>query len=204
MEFEIVKQATEEKGVLVLGLFEENTDLYKSSSETLAQEIQEAIDAGRMSKKFGNLYSTKIDNERFLIVGLGKQAEITTEKVRRAIAKAVKYAKGSKYSSLTTNIADLVRERLDTELLGRAVAEGAVLSSYQFKKYQAKPEEDKDVDVSSLRVIFTGEEAAFSQGLYVGKAIAESNNYIRDLINEPAVVCTPLHLLHKSRIAKFW
>ena len=46
--------------LLFLGLFEEDKDNYKSMSEELAKELQEAQDRKVFSKKFGETYSTKV------------------------------------------------------------------------------------------------------------------------------------------------
>ncbi|EHM10428.1 leucyl aminopeptidase [Thermanaerovibrio velox DSM 12556] len=77
---------------------------------------------------------------------------------------------------------------------GLSVAEGAVLGTYRFNRYRAKDKDDRFVVPDEVHVM-GGQEQAMAEGAVLG----ESQNYTRDLANEPGNVVTPEELASRAR-----
>ena len=188
--------------LLALGIFEEDKDNYKAFDSELSRDLSEAIKDDRFSKKFGEMYASKVKPyKKTLIVGLGKKEELTLEKVRRLLGKVVTQTKGAKLTSLTTNLVELslANKKLDEESLGIASAEALILGNYAFTKYLSKEKKDKMKNVQLISLQWTKTSGSFGKGLKTGRTIAESTNFVKDLVNEPAGVATTNYLEKVAR-----
>jgi leucyl aminopeptidase len=177
--------------VLVLGIFEEDKGNYKEFDKELSKELTEAERKKIFTKKFGEKFSTKLtakSYKRVVVLGLGKKKEMNITKLRKIIGKAVKCVRCKGLGSFTTNLPYLVSQlKFDEELLGRATAEGFLLANYSFDKYLSQEKKEKKMPLKEVCLQYgTGE--GFSKGLKIGSLIAESTNFVRDLVNEPAGV----------------
>ncbi|MEW5896170.1 MAG: leucyl aminopeptidase [Nanoarchaeota archaeon] len=199
MKITLIKDLERKTEALFLGLFEEDKDNYRAYNKELAEEIEVALKEKKFSKKFGEIYSTKIAAlpfKKVIIMGLGKKQDFTLEKVRQSLGKAVNYVKCCKFVSFSTNLTALAcsLNRFEQELLGRAVAEGLVLADYDFIKYLSIEKKEKRKAIDNVFVQWNAQEALLSRGLNVGKLIAENTNFVRDLVNEPASVVNSEYL----------
>ncbi len=144
-----------------------------------------------------------LDLDRLIVVGLGAPGKYAEEDWL-ALGGRIK----AQLSGAKTDTADLVLEAAgEYRISGREaalVALGAMLRSYEFRKYKKKKkkknsEEDDDSDVntlSSLRVLCAGPEdaeAAFAELEAAGEGVALA----RDLVNEPANVLSPEEFAHR-------
>src|SRR3989344_1096815 len=189
MKITITKDADKTQDVLFLGLFEEDKDNGKSFSKELAEEVEEAISRKAFSRKFGEMYATKLSShpyKKVVVMGLGERKDLSAEKVRQALGKMVTATKNSLWSSFTTNVVEKACG-LDHEVLGRAAAEGLLLANYGFTKYFAKEKQEKKKPLSVVSLQWSG-SVKLSEGLKVGRVVAEATNWVRDLVNEPANV----------------
>ena len=191
MKITITKDLDKAQDVLFLGLFEEDKDNEKSFSKELAEEVEAAIERKAFSRKFGEMYATKLSShpyKKIALLGLGEKKDFIAEKVRQALGKMVTSTKCWLFSSFTTNVVEKARgDKVNQELLGRAAAEGLLLANYGFTKYFAKEKQEKKKPVSVAALQWSGGNV-FSEGLKVGRVIAEAANMTRDLVNEPANV----------------
>ncbi len=157
-----------------------------------------------------------------ILVGLGKPEEIKGQSLRRASAAAIRAAKKLKVKSVATALAELNQKAIkpfDTDTIGRLLAEGAVLGSYQFtlrKGKKAKADNgtgDSSTPLSSLTVVLPsttekgkakekdtgkGQLAALKKAVRVGQVIAESVNTARDWVNDSANYVTPTFLKEQA------
>jgi len=198
MNIQIKSQLDTTCDVLVLGLFEEDTELYAKYNSHLAEDLTAAIQAKRLERTFGKTYSTKINNstyEHVLIVSLGKKSEFKADHIRRAMQRIVHSLNQWKHKSATTNILDLVQKevkdiKISDKDLGRLAAEGLILSDYIFDKYLTKK---ADTKIDRIVIQFN-DSKDFIIGINEGKIIAESTNFAKNLVNEPSNVVTPTYL----------
>ena len=125
---------------------------------------------------------------RLLIVGLGKAAKLSAHEVRKGAGTAVRFAKprGLREIAITIPVAD----GLEPKLTVRALTEGAVLGDYDSDTYRS---DRKDRGVQTVHVVAPSgfDRSAAESGLREGVIVAESQNFARELINEPGNRLTP-------------
>ncbi len=115
-----------------------------------------------------------------LVVGLGKEAEVTAAVLRRAAAAAVQAAE--RVEALTLGLPDAVGG-LDMSTLAGAVAEGAVLGSYRFATYRS---EAPTHELTTVGIhVATDDLAAARAAVTRGQVAAAAQCLVRDLVNTP-------------------
>ena len=198
------------KDILVLGVFDDDKELYKKYNKELSSELHIALEKKRFTKDFGKIYSTRITSsvyEKIIVLQLGKKEEMSVERIRRVASKIVDFLKCSKTSSFTTNIALLIEESRPKHMkisdLSRGFAEGLILSEYVFDKYKSKKDSEPErIEFNASIQINSRIKQEFLEGIKHGRIIAEATNYAKDLVNEPANVVTPGHI--ESTIKKLF
>jgi len=188
------------RDLLVLGMWQEDEDTsYEFLNTVFAKEVQEAVALGVFKKTYGEIYPTKfagLGYRRVLLLALGAKQEMTLERVRRLLSKAVTYTKLYKFESFSTNIPAMVEStgRFSAQEIGRASAEGILLANYSFKKYLSPNPDVVDKEIQIATLSWMKEKNAFVLGIEEGKVIAECTNFAKDLVNEPALLVTPAYL----------
>ena len=135
--------------------------------------------------------------KRLLLVGLGKQAKATADKVRNAAGTAVRFVK-------PRGIRELVFALPESELLpaascARAAVEGAFIGDFDPDTYRS---DRKDQSVESFTLTAPAGvdraalEAAFAEAIIIG----ESQNFTRSLVNEPGNKLTPTLLGQRAAL----
>jgi leucyl aminopeptidase len=84
------------------------------------------------------------------------------------------------------------------EAAAQAVAEGALTANFESDKYKTDKKDAKSVDSITLTAFPEQDRAAAEKGLARGRVIADSQNFARDLINEPSNKLTPKTLAEKA------
>jgi leucyl aminopeptidase len=131
---------------------------------------------------------------RLLLVGAGKREKFDSATLRKISGAALRYLK----SRGVHNFAFVARENGATEDTAQAVAEGAIAADFESDKYKTDKKNDKAIDSVLLAGYSDAERAAGEKGLTRGRIIAESQNFARDLINEPSNKLTPKILAEKA------
>ena len=131
---------------------------------------------------------------RLLLVGAGKREQFTSATLRKIAGAALRYLKARSVKQL----AFLVRENNATEESAQAIAEGVLTANFETDKYKTEKKNDKSIDTVLLTGYSDAERAAAEKGLTRGRIIAESQNFARDLINEPSNKLTPKILAEKA------
>jgi leucyl aminopeptidase len=131
---------------------------------------------------------------RLLLVGAGKREQFTSATLRKLAGAALRYLKARSVKQL----AFLVRENNATEESAQPIAEGVLTANFETDKYKTEKKNDKSVDTVLLTGYSDAERSAAEKGLARGRIIAESQNFARDLINEPSNKLTPKILAEKA------
>ena len=134
---------------------------------------------------------------RVLQVGLGKEADITCERLRRAAAIAVKKAEKIRAPKATLWIdATLLEAAGDVQRAAQALAEGASLGTYSCTRFKS----DKKAAAPKLQgVTLCGPGKTFSKGVKAGLAIAAGTLYARDLQDAPGNLMRPRDLVSAAK-----
>ncbi len=143
--------------------------------------------------------------ERLLIIGLGKAKTLSIHEVRKGAGTAVRFAKPRAIRDLAIAfpedkaLSDEHMDSLPCDLTARAIAEGVVLAEYDIDIYRS---DRKDLSVHSFTCAAREDDkksqAEMQHGFDAGLIIAASQNFARELINEPGNVLTPTELGNRT------
>tara|TARA_B100000315_G_scaffold256650_1_gene303082 strand:- start:1899 stop:3374 length:1476 start_codon:yes stop_codon:yes gene_type:complete len=135
---------------------------------------------------------------KIIIVGLGQKKKFTLDRIRQAIGKGCAYAmkKSGKKITIITNSFQL--EKTNFGDIVQAVVEGAILSTYKFRRFKSK-KEDKELKKLSIFMRSRKNFLEGEKGAINGKIIANSVNYVRNLANSPGNEATPEMLAKEAQ-----
>src|SRR5271165_981532 len=160
----------------------------------------------RASGEFtGKLYETAVLHrpaglaaKRLVAIGAGKPGKFSTVELRRIAGTLVRSLKEKGVRS----IALLLERDMTSADHVLATAEGAVIGGWEPDKYKSDSKKDsaeaKSIDSFNL-VVPGGAKTFLADALERGRIIAESQNFARDLVNEPANKLTPAVLAEAAR-----
>jgi leucyl aminopeptidase len=132
--------------------------------------------------------------ERLLFVGLGRPADLTPERLRRAAGTAAKQAGRARASRLAF---DLPRSAVAVQDAARAVAEGVSLGAYAYRETKSPPrDEPPPVELEETLILLPEgtDAAAAAEGARVGEILGRAENLARELGNLPGNRATPSFL----------
>jgi len=136
----------------------------------------------------------KLPAERVVVTGLGKQQDLTPDKIRGAVAETCRWLRSKGVDNIATVAQGAEINGTSTEVAAQAVTEGALLGLYSFRKYINK-EADERGEIKHLLIAGNDKSRRLlEQGAHKGKILAEAANLARDLVNEPANFMTPSHM----------
>lgn len=131
----------------------------------------------------------RLPSKLVAVCGLGKQGEVTIDRVRDSTAEGCRALRRLGCQSIGTTVIGSGSVGLDPAVCVRTIAEGAVLGLYSFTKYKAP--EGGEVEYLSIVTRDTTVKDGLSQAVDVGVVLGEATNLSRDMVNEPANYMTP-------------
>lgn len=144
-----------------------------------------------------------IGAKRIILLGLGKQSEFTLDKARALMAVAMRVARKLHSKTVVTTVYSADLGGLEDCQASQAFVEGAVMGLYQFKHYKTSKEDAPAIEKFVIVVNDSAKIKENNEAVRLGKIIAESVNYSRDLVNHPAQYMTPAKMAwHADEIAK--
>jgi leucyl aminopeptidase len=158
-------------------------------------QVEELLTSGEARRSFKSLALTHADGKRWLIVGLGKRAELTPERARVAAALARERAK-----EISTKVLCWQTPSGDGDVVA-ALVQGTLLADYSFLLHKSAPREEPDTESRPKRLeglVLTGDG---DLAAVVGEAeiVTAAVNEARDLQNRPANDLTPTALAEHAR-----
>lgn len=189
---------------LALGLFEANewapTGPLADLNRAMADEIRTVMAEGDFRAKKNEtlvLYTQgRLPARRIILVGLGKAEDLSLNGIRQAAATAATKARDLGLSELSVLLLGHDRDGIGSDKAAEAIAEGAILGSYVFRELKT---EDNGVRPAIEKLVIVAPEAPslseIEASIRVGHVIAESTAVARDLINRPANIATPSHIV---------
>ena len=208
MDITVTKGNIEESKVdsLVLGFFENagvTTGKIQVIDRALNGGITQLVSAGDIKGKVGEanlIYSLgKLPAARIVIVGLGKQSDLTKDRIRQASAIALRILrqKGAKEVAIEA-IGSGINGITPLEA-AQSIVEGAILGLYSFKKHVTKEKEQDDIKQLSIIEFEEKDIERLSEGINRGKVIANAVVLARDMVNEPANYMTPVDMAETAK-----
>jgi leucyl aminopeptidase len=186
---------------LVVGYCEDARDqLFAACDAALGGCLERLTAAGELRGKANTarLVDTlgKLPAERLLLVGLGKQAEVNDERLRKAAGNAVKQLRSARVASF----ASALHLSGPTETALEAVCEGTLLGSYSFDQYKTKNREEL-FRFESMTLLLPEGLAADDAGARVEavRSLCLGAELARDLVSHPGNVVTTGYLADAGR-----
>ena len=175
-----VSQDLKETEVLVINKFEG-----EKTSQELANTY--AVKKDGFEGKFGQTYLLhtlgQTSADKILVIGFGRKEEFDANKMREAVAKAVKKLQQIKAKKAVFDF-DVNSD------YGKSATIGAMIADYAFDKYKSEKAHHLD-EITFTK--FSQEE--INEGIIFGEAM----KFTRNLVNTPAQIATPAKL---AEIAK--
>lgn len=166
--------------VLVINKFED-----ENTSIDLVNKY--VVDKDKFEGKFGETYLIhtlgQLPQDKVLVVGFGKKEEFNADKMREAVAKAVKKLQQIKAKKACFDF-DVNAD------YGKSAAIGALIADYGFDKYKSEKKDRVD-EITFAKF----SENDVKEGIIFGEAM----KFTRDLANEPAQNATPTRLAEVAK-----
>jgi len=149
-------------------------------------EIQSILQLGDFKGKLEEtewIYFSATKEKRILLIGLGKEEDLTLEVVRLAYAKAIKAARVKKLNSVSLMFPDL--GKLEDVLIVEAITQGSTLANYDFSEY--KKQECPAIE----KIQILGADTSFQSNIDRMMTICEGVYFTRTLVNKNADEISP-------------
>src|SRR5271154_4162544 len=130
---------------------------------------------------------------RLLMAGAGPRQKFGTAEVRKIAGSATRFLKARSIRAA----AFLLSEDFSTPDHVAAVVEGALLGDFECDVHKSDRKDSRFLD--SLTVVVGSDDPALETGLERGRVLGESQNFARELANEPPNVLTPLTLAARAQ-----
>ena len=190
------------------------TPSLQSSDKAVGAAAGEVLASGEAT---GRIFETTMVHrpqglkaKRLLLMGGGKAANFSGYELRKIAGAAVRFLKPRSLRSFAfiapegwsgeadqTAHSTLVAERGGPAEAVKAVVEGAFVGNFDPDTYKS---DRKDQRVEAMTVVAPGkqEEARLRRAVEEGRIIGESQNFTRDLVNEPSNRLTPTVLAQRA------
>jgi leucyl aminopeptidase len=170
-------------------------------------ELEELLASGEARASFKSLALLHAGGTRWLIVGLGKQEQLSAERMRVAAAVAVGRAKELATRALCWEVPTAGSEAASTPELAAALVEGTILADYRFDRFRSEGGDEQSDEprtrLERLVVAAPGEDPdhlrSLTEATERGVVGAERANAARDLQNRPGNDLTPGALAEHAR-----
>ena len=130
--------------------------------------------------------------KRLLLVSGGSAKKFSSYELRRVAGTAVRTLKSRGIRSL----AFVAPPSIPAEEAVRAIVEGAHVGNFDSDYYRS---DRKDQKIDDLTVVATGDQATLEKAASEAQIVGESQNFTRDLVNEPSNRMTPTILAQRAQ-----
>ncbi|MNX63811.1 Cytosol aminopeptidase [compost metagenome] len=189
-----------EKGELIaIALFEGESKLGadaqavdKALGGIVADVLKSGDFAGKLNQTMMIPTGGKLGAKRLLLVGLGKPADLTVDRVRQAAGKATVAARDLGIKTFSTAVFGLDAEDIDAHATARAFVEGMLLGNYQFNVYRTEnKDKHKYLDGVTLLAADKAQAELIGEAQAEAEAIADAVALSRDMVSMPPNDLTP-------------
>jgi leucyl aminopeptidase len=131
--------------------------------------------------------------KRLLLVGGGKAKNFSSSELRKAAGTAVRFLKSRGIRSFAFLLPE---DGVSSDQGVRAVVEGSLVGNFDPDIYKS---DRKDQTIDAVTVVARGDQAALQKSMDEARIIGESQNFTRELVNEPSNRMTPTILADRAR-----
>ena len=140
---------------------------------------------------------TGLKAKRLLLIGGGKAKDFSAAELRKIAGTAVRTLKGKSIRRFAFAHSGAV----PSPFAIRAIVEGATIGDFDPGYYKSdRKDTDKSQKIDTVTIVVRKEDEKSGQAaLETGRIIAESQNFTRDLVNEPSNLMTPTILAERAK-----
>jgi leucyl aminopeptidase len=178
------------------------------NDDAIREATKEVIASGEVTAKpFESTllhHPAGLKAKRLLLLGGGKAKNFSAAELRKLAGAAVRTLKTKSIRSFAFAIPENGVPAPDAI---RAVAEGAIIGDFDPGYYKSKNGDksgNKDQKIDAVTIVVKDEvkkdaQNSLEAALQTGRIIAESQNFTRDLVNEPSNLMTPTILAERAK-----
>lgn len=178
-----------EADVVIIPVFTENNKNLHGNEKVMFDTLKSK---DKFKGENGELFTATQFDEKgaqdIVFVGLGKDAELTLEKIRITMAKSLKKCRELKGKKVY--IHSIHSDKLNLSEKITAIAEGLRFGDYKFDRYKTDRKEQSQLEIC-IGDIEKSDLSIVEEYLCEASTIIEATLLARDLVNEPANVLYP-------------
>lgn len=199
-----VLNAPRETDCLIVPVFE-NANLDKRLKELdkrfsgLLQFIVDSKDFEGKRMQTSLLYRQDETAPRILLLGLGKEEEVSIRNWKHAVGAAIIQAQSKKIKRLSFVIPKTLCDKIGPFKMAYETVIAAELGSYSYDAH--KKQESRVVHFESFDFVEIEDKKMkkeMERGIDEALIVAEATNYVRELGNTPPHIMTPTYLAHEA------
>jgi len=186
---------------LIIGLFDQPLKFAGSLAvvdEAFTGELTELVKSGDISARESRISKIhtfgRLAAKRLYFVGLGKEKELSFERLREAFGSVFKTIKGDKREEAAVYLDSFISEGVDALDAAHALSEAFALSTYQFEGYKQKSNEPEKAITSMTIYSESVDQEDVKAALTVGYVYGKGTNSARTLVNIPGNLLTATDL----------
>jgi leucyl aminopeptidase len=140
-----------------------------------------------------------IPAKRIVLVGMGKKADFTMDKLRCACATAARHVKSLKLKEFSTSL-DFIYTDKPLDQIIQAVVEGVFLGLYQFTPFKTV-DRDKITEIKEFTIVEEKDETYKSilSAAKEAEIIVNAVYFTRDMVSHPGNKMTPTDMANEAR-----
>jgi len=161
--------------------------------DAAAEVIASGEVTGKMFESTLLHHPVKLKAKRLLLIGGGKAKNFSAFDLRRLAGAAVRTLKSRGLRSFAFVAPETGAE---AEEAAKAIVEGAFVGNFDPDTYKS---DRKDQVIDALTVVARGDQAKLQEAMNEAGILGESQNFTRDLVNEPSNRMTPTILAERAR-----
>ena len=162
-------------------------------NEVAATVISSGETTGKLFETTLLYAPAKVKAKRLLLLGGGKAKSFSAYELRRIAGAAVRALKSRSIRRFAFVMPD---SNINGEEAVQAVVEGAFIGNFDPDTYKS---DRKDQKIDELTVVARGDQALAQRAIENGRIIGESQNFTRQLVNEPSNRMTPTVLAENAK-----
>ncbi len=198
---------TTSSACLIIGIYDNKklTPTAKELDSASEHFIKSVLKSGEMSGALGKTLMIPtpvgLKCERLLLVGCGKEKELSERSYRRIVQAAAKVLSTTKAKDSLCCLAELPVPERELDWKVRQFIEAIGHASYRFEQLKSKTKDDNKTTLGKISFPCSnrGESALIRLGIIQGQAINNGIDLTKDLSNLPGNICTPSYLADQGR-----
>jgi len=168
-----------------------------STDAAVIEAASEVIASGEVT---GKVFETslvhrpaKLKAKRLLLIGGGKAKDFTASELRKAAGAVTRFLKPRGIRSFACVTPE---NSVNSEAAVKAIVEGTLVGNFDPDIYKS---DRKDQMIDSFTVVAKGDQKQLQHALEEARAVGESQNFTRELVNEPSNRMTPTILADRAK-----